>query len=227
MFELCAETLEAVEAGECGGADRAELCVRLEVGGLTPPLALTAAAVRAVSMPIFVLIRPREGDFVYSAAEFSLMKQQIEKTKQAGAGGVVLGVQRVDGRVDVERSRELVELARPMAVTFHRAFDRTPDLSEALEAVIATGADYLLTSGGAPQVLEGAEALAQLVRQAGERIRILAGGGLRLENLAEIVERSGVQCLHGSLSHHAEDGATLEARVRKAVGVMESIFCCQ
>ena len=227
LFELCAESVEAIAAGERGGADRAELCARLDVGGVTPEASLTAAAVAAVSIPVFVLIRPRAGDFVYSGAEFSQMRRQIEEAKQAGAGGVVLGVLRDDGSIDVERSRELVQWARPMAVTFHRAFDRTPDLSAALEAVIATGADFLLTSGGAADVLGGAETLAPLVRQAGERIRIMAGGGLRLGNLVEILERSGVHCLHGSLTHHGSEAGTLESNVGEAVGLMEGIFCCR
>lgn len=227
LFELCAETLDSIEAGERGGADRAELCARLDIGGVTPSIDLTVAAVQAVSIPIFVLIRPRGGDFAYSRAEFSLMRRQIEDAKQAGASGVVLGVLHEDGHIDEARSRELVELARPMAVTFHRAFDHTPNLSAALETVIATGADFLLTSGGAPDVLAGAEALDPLVRQAGGRIRILGGGGLRLRNLVEILERSGVHGLHGSLSHQSEQGTTLEANVREAVELMESRFCNQ
>jgi len=127
------------------------------------------------------------------------MKMQIEQAKQAGADGVVLGVLLPDGRVDMERTCELIETARPMAVTFHRAFDKTPDLSEALETVIQTGAECLLTSGGAPHVLAGAESIAQLHRQAAGRIQIMAGGGLRLSDVDEVLQQTGVSFLHGSL----------------------------
>jgi copper homeostasis protein len=165
---------------------------------------------------------------VYSAAEFEQIKQQIEWVKEAGAAGVVLGVLRADGHVDVPRSHELVALARPMKVSFHRAFDETRDKAEALEAVIATGADCLLTSGGAPDVLTGAEELGRLVHQAGERIQIMAGGGLRLTNIVEVLDRSGVPCLHGSLTErgtdrenvNGDDTAILEADVRTMVGLL-------
>jgi len=227
FFELCAESFEAAAAGESGGADRIELCSDLSCGGVTPRSELMDAAFRSLTIPIHVLIRPRDGDFVYSDNEFDLMRRQVEAAKYAGASGVALGVLLPDGRVDVERTRKLVELARPMAVTFHRAFDETRDLSEALESVIATGADCLLTSGGAPDVLLGAEIIAALRRQAGERIHVIAGGGLRLENVVEIVRRTGVLSLHGSLSrrngHSSPKDALnwLEADVRHAVALLQ------
>lgn len=224
LFELCVESLDAAQAAERGGVDRIELCTQLEIGGVTPADELTAATTQALRIPVRVLIRPRGGDFVYTAAEFEQIRQQIVGVKEAGAAGVVLGVLDADGRVDALRSRELVELAHPMKVTFHRAFDETRDKAEALEAVIATGADCLLTSGGAPDVLTGAEELDKLVRQAGERIQIMAGGGLRLANLLEVLERSGVPCLHGSLTEHETDqeadAEILEADVRTAVGLL-------
>jgi copper homeostasis protein len=228
LFELCVESLGSAQAAERGGADRVELCTALEIGGVTPAEELTAATIQSLRIPVHVLIRPRGGDFVYSAAEFEQIRQQIEGVKKAGAAGVVLGVLLADGRVDVPRSRELVALARPMKVTFHRAFDETGDKAEALEAVIETGADWLLTSGGAPDVLTGAEVLGKLVHQAGERIQIMAGGGLRLANLVEVLERSCVPCLHGSLTDrgserenvYGDDAAILEADVRTVVGLL-------
>jgi copper homeostasis protein len=226
FFELCAESREAACAAEAGGADRIELCTELASGGLTPCAELIAASVSALSIPVYVLIRPRAGSFVFSAEEFALMRRQIEEAKEVGASGVALGVLREDGRVDVERTRELVDLARPMAATFHRAFDETPDLEESLERVIETGAEGLLTSGGAREVLGGAESICGLRRQAGDRIDIIAGGGLKLETLPEVVRRSGVFCLHGSLKRkqngHAaeEDAAALEADVREAVRLL-------
>jgi copper homeostasis protein len=127
------------------------------------------------------------------------MRSEIEQAKAAGASGIAVGILFPDSSVDVKRSRELVELARPMKVTFHRAFDVVRDQRKALEDVILTGADSLLTSGGAPDVLTGAEQICRLQRQAGDRLEIMAGGGLRLTNLAEVVRQSGVSCLHGSL----------------------------
>jgi len=165
------------------------------------------------------------------------MERQIEQVGQAGAAGVAIGVLLPDGRVDVERSRGLVRLARPMRVTFHRAFDEAADLDEALEAVIQTGADCLLTSGGAPDVLAGADTIARLHTQAGARLEIMAGGGLQLGNLEEVVRRTGVSSLHGSLTRNADAGernaahstnghfvsggsAMLEAKVRELVRLL-------
>jgi copper homeostasis protein len=177
-----------------------ELCEQLEIDGLTPAPALLAGVLRSVSIPVHVLIRPRGGDFVYSPAEFALMREQVLQAKAAGASGVAIGILHADGRVDVARSRELAELARPMKVTFHRAFDKAVHQESALEDVMRVGANSLLTSGGALNVLIGAEQLGRLQRQAGDRLEIMAGGGLRLSNLAEVVRRSGVTCLHGSLA---------------------------
>jgi copper homeostasis protein len=198
-FELCTQTLEAARAAEAGGADRIELCARLSVGGVSPNFDLITATVRTVNIPVHVLIRPRAGDFCFSVAEFELMGRQIEMAKKAGAAGVAVGALLPDGRVDVQRSRELVDLARPMKSTFHRAFDETRDLEEALEDVVSTGASCLLTSGGEKDVLTGARSIARLREQAGERLDLMAGGGLRLHNLGEVVRRSGVSFLHGSL----------------------------
>jgi copper homeostasis protein len=158
------------------------------------------------------------------------MKRQIEQARAAGASGVALGVLLPGGRVDKGRTCALVDLARPMSTTFHRAFDETPNLSQALEDVIETGAGALLTSGGAPDVLIGAETIAQLVRQAAGRIQIVAGGGLRLETLTEVVRRSGAYCLHGSLSrgngNHrtGANGNMLAVDVREAVRLLRGAF---
>jgi copper homeostasis protein len=228
IFELCAESLEAARAAQNGGADRVELCAALSSGGLTPSVALTTAATAALSIPVYLLIRPRSGDFVYSPDEFMRMRREIEEAREVGAAGVVLGILHPDGRVDVERSRELVELAYPMKTTFHRAFDATPDLFQALEDVIWTGADCLLTSGGKPNVQAGADAIARLQEKASGRLHIMAGGGLTLENLADVVYRTGVSCLHGSLTNWRRNGsgaesaagvntASLEADLREAI----------
>lgn len=198
-FELCAESAGAARIADACGADRVELCANLSVGGTTPPLAMIEDAVSSISIPVHVLIRPRAGDFVYTSEEFARMKEEIRAAKAAGAHGVVLGILLTDGRVDVARSRVLVDASRPMRVTFHRAFDETPDPFQAMEAVVSTGADWLLTSGGERDVVEGAETLARLVRQARGRIRVMVGGGLRLENLVAVVRATGVEWVHGSL----------------------------
>jgi copper homeostasis protein len=229
-FELCAESIEAAAAGERGGANRVELCSALDCGGLTPDADLTRAALVSLKIPVHILIRPRNGNFVFSASEFDMMRRQIEHAKQNGASGVAIGVLLPNGQVDVERSRELVELARPMAATFHRAFDETADLHEALEHVIETGATSLLTSGGAADVLSGADFIASLRHQAGGRISMIAGGGLRIEGLPETVRRSGVFSLHGSLSRR-NGHSTLEARlkaletdVQEAVSLLQNAY---
>jgi len=226
LFELCGESLESALRAESGGAHRIELCARLRIGGVTPDFGLVEAAVRALSIPVHVLIRPRPGDFVLRPDEFARMQMQIEQARQAGARGVVLGVLLADGRVDLEHARALIELARPMAVTFHRAFDKAANLAEALEAVIQTGAECLLTSGGAADVLTGAETIAQLVQQAAGRIQIMAGGGLRLPDVAEIARRTGVSFLHGSLIRKVPgqpNPEVQEADIREAIRMLQCL----
>ncbi len=230
FFELCAENVEAACAAESGGANRIELCSDLAVGGTTPSQGLMIAAARTVSIPVYVLLRPRAGDFVFSNREIDVMRRQIDKAKTAGASGVALGVLRPNGSVDVDRTRALVEYAHPMGATFHRAFDETSDLSEALEQVIDTGAEGLLTSGGASEVLLGAERIARLQQQAADRIHIIAGGGLRLASMAEVIRKSGLLSMHGSLTGaKGSNGsgtriAQLETDVREAVRLLRSEY---
>lgn len=234
-FELCVETLEAARAAQAGGADRIELCAALSVGGVTADPDLIQATVKTIDIPVHVLIRARNGDFHFSTDEILAMRRQIEDAKNAGAAGVATGVLLANGMVDVERSRELVALAKPMKATFHRAFDEAPDLEEALEDVIATGADCLLTSGGAPDVLTGAGSIARLRELAAGRLDVMAGGGLRLHNLTEVVRRTGVSYLHGSLtrengrsartnSHNGHESSVLEEDVREAVRLFRGHF---
>ena len=221
VFELCIETLEAGRAAEAGGANQVELCAGLFCGGITPPPELAAAVVRTLSIPVSVLIRPRHGNFAFSREEYGLMRRQLGEARDSGAAAVALGVLLPDRRIDVARTRALVELARPMRVTFHRAFDEAPDLFAALDDVIAAGADCLLTSGGQPDVVAGAATIARLCERAPKRFRIMAGGGLRLGNLAEVVQRSGVTMLHGSLTrangsgpHRIGDGHPADKEMR-------------
>ncbi len=199
FFELCTETLEGARLGQIAGVDRLELCSRLSIGGVTPDSQLLEATLQAVQVPVRVLIRPRGGDFLYSTVEFAEMRRQVRQFRNSGAEGIVTGILLPDGNIDIGRTRELVELARPMFTTFHRAFDESIHLDAALEDVIATGADCLLTSGGQPNILAGSAQLAMLHRQAAGRITILAGGGLTLSNLPRIVSETGCTAFHGSL----------------------------
>jgi copper homeostasis protein len=199
VFELCVERLDAYIAARQGGADRIELCSGLSEGGLTPSHALTQAAIRQSGLPVYVLLRPRGGNFLYSDREFALIEEDLAHARQLGASGFVAGVLTREGRVDRRRMRRLVELAGPLEVTFHRAFDSANDLEGALEDVIASGCRRVLSAGGASNVSAGADRLRTLVAQAAGRIAIAAGGGLRVDNAAEIARRSGTCHFHGSM----------------------------
>lgn len=198
-FELCAESLQACLAAGEGGAHRIELCSALSEDGLTPSHSLIQAAVERSGLPIHVLLRPRAGDFVYSRDELALIRQDLLHARSLGASGFVAGVLRPDATVDIERTRELVELAAPLEVTFHRAFDLTPSLDDALEDVIAAGCHRILTSGSKRDVVAGAKNLARLVERAEDRVQIAAGGGLRIENAAFVASETKAQHFHGSL----------------------------
>jgi copper homeostasis protein len=196
ILEICVESVDGASAAQEGGADRVELCANLLEGGTTPSAGAIQLARRKLQIGLQVMIRPRGGDFCYSAAEFEIMKLDIETAKKAGADGIVLGILTPDGSVDETRTQELVGLARPMSVTFHRAFDMTRDPWEAMEILVAMGVDRILTSGQESSVLEGLELIAKLVRKAGDRIIIMPGGGIHERNLRKIMEQSGARELH-------------------------------
>ncbi len=200
LLEISVEALESALAAERGGADRIELCRNLSVGGVTPDADLLRAVRAQVRIPIFSMVRPRAGDFVYSSAEFTEMKRSVVRAKESGMDGVVLGVLTKEHRVDVERTRELTELARPLPVTYHRAFDEIADLDQALEDIIQSGAKRILTSGGAKSALEGAATLAKLIEAAGERIAIVPGAGISSVNIAEVARRTRAREFHSGLS---------------------------
>jgi copper homeostasis protein len=204
IFELCAETIDACLAAKAGGAARIELCSALSEGGLTPSHGLIREAVRLSHLPIHVMVRPRGGGYVYSASEIAIMGEDILHLKTLGIAGIVLGLLNTDDSIDIESTKLLVNLARPLEVTFHRAFDRTPSPSQALEDIIAAGCDRLLTSGGEDDVVTGAASLADLVAQAQGRIEIAAGGGLRISNAASIARITGATSFHGSLREQKE-----------------------
>lgn len=196
LVEACVETVEAARAAAAGGAGRIELCAGLIEGGTTPSAGAIAVAREQLAIPLFVIVRPRGGDFVYSDDDLAVMRRDIASAASAGADGVVLGVLTGAGRVDGEILRQLVDLARPMHVTFHRAFDVTPDFADSLETLVDAGVDRVLTSGGAPTAAEGVATLASLVRQAADRIVVMAGGGITESSVARIVRETGVREIH-------------------------------
>jgi copper homeostasis protein len=224
VAEISVETEERAAAAERGGASRLELCAALEVGGLTPSAELMRAVRARVSIPIFAMVRPRRGDFFYSAAEFEEMRASIDVARAAGMDGVVLGILRADRSVDVERTAELVRAARTLPVTFHRAFDESAELFEALEDVIATGARRLLTSGGAAVAPEVVPRIAELVRRAGRRVVVMPGSGITAENVAGIAVATGATQFHAGLSTVVgrDAGAgVFEREVRRVVEALE------
>jgi copper homeostasis protein len=203
LVEAAVETLEDALAAKRAGADRIELCANLGVGGTTPSAGLIASVVQQVNHPVFVMIRPRGGDFVYAADEIDAMIEDIDRARPLGIAGIVTGALRSDGSVDVDSMRRLMSPASGLPVTFHRAFDVVANRTEALEQVIDLGASRVLTSGGAATALEGTSAIAMLVDQAGERISIIAGGTIRDHNVRDVIARTGVREVHVLLVNEA------------------------
>jgi len=227
LLEISVETLEAALAARRGGADRVELCGNLSIGGVTPSVELMRTIREQLHIPIFGMIRPRGGDFVYSEGEFAEMKRSIGDAKQARIDGVVLGILTKDRLVDIGRTRELVAIARPLPATFHRAFDDCADLREALEDVVQTGASRILTSGGATSALEGAAILAELVAAAGNRITIVPGAGISDSNIARVVKETRAREFHSGLGtvvpYGSHDHQRFETEVRKLTEQLASL----
>lgn len=224
LLEISVESLSSAVAAELGGAHRIELCEYLAVGGVTPSEQLMRDTRAAVKLPIFAMIRPRDEDFVYSGPELARMRDEISLAKSCGMDGLVFGILNPDDTVNVEQTRELVGLARPLPVTFHRAFDETPDLPKALESVIRTGAGRILTSGGKPSAFEGAPVLADLVRAANCRIKILPGAGINASNLAEVARITHASEFHSGLGSTLPYGQSSPAAFQDGVRELTQIL---
>ena len=196
LIELCVEGIDGFLAAQEAGADRVELCASLMEGGLTPSLATIRAAVKVAKIPVHVIIRPRGGDFLYSQAEFDSMVEDVKALREEGVAGVVIGCLTPDGRIDEARTKALVEAARPMSVTCHRAFDMTADAHEALEALVRCGVDRVLTSGQRDTAVDGIAILKSAVEQAAGRIVIMGCGALDAGNIRTVRDETGLTEMH-------------------------------
>lgn len=211
-LEICVDSVESAVNSQDGGADRVELCDNLAEGGTTPSYGTITSARENLAIALHVIIRPRGGDFLYTDSEFDIMRRDIEICGESGVDGIVIGLMRADGTIDVERTLKLAELAHPMSVTFHRAFDMCADPVKGLEDIISTGASRVLTSGQKNKVSEGAGLIKSLVRQAGKRIIIMPGCGLNESNIAEIAVFTGAREFHLTARQVVESGMTFRRK---------------
>ena len=214
LVEAAVETLQGALAAERGGANRIELCANLSEGGTTPNEGLIATVTERTHLPVFVLIRQRTGGFVYSDNEIDSMSRDIETAKSMGIAGIVTGALTADALVDVDHTRILLNAAAELPVTFHRAFDFAVNLPHALEQLIDLGVARVLTSGGRDTALGGADTIAALVDQARDRIAVMAGGGIRENNVREVISRTGVREVHTRLVDEARIRALVDVATR-------------
>lgn len=215
-LEVCCGDMQSVLAAKEGGADRIELCQALEVDGLTPSAEMMAEAI-GLGIPVQVLIRPREGDFVYDEAEVETMLKEIRLAKRLGAKGVVIGALKSDGSIDEETIRRLVSEATGLSITFHRAFDVCSQPTEALEQIVSLGCHRLLTSGQAPSAEQGIPLIKKLVEQSGGRLIIMPGAGVNQENARRILSETGAHEIHGSLRRNGSTDSELVRAVKNSL----------
>jgi copper homeostasis protein len=195
-LEICVDSVESAVNAQVAGADRVELCDNLAEGGTTPSYGTISLARNNLTIGLHVIIRPRGGDFFYTDPEYDIMRRDIDICGECGADGIVIGILCANGAIDTERTAMLVEMANPMAVTFHRAFDMCLDPVQGLEDIISAGASRLLTSGQKDKVPEGADLISRLVKQAGSRIIIMPGSGLDEFNIADMARVTGAHEFH-------------------------------
>jgi copper homeostasis protein len=197
-LEICVNSIHSALAAQEGGASRVELCDNMAEGGTTPSAGMISRCKKLLSIPVFPIIRPRGGDFLYSKEEFEVMKQDILFCKASGCEGIVMGILKVDGSIDIERCAELIALARPMHVTFHRAFDRCNDLEKGLEEIISLGCERVLTSGGNISAENSVQTLKDLIQQSDGRISIMPGSGINENNIDLIAKNTGAYEFHST-----------------------------
>ncbi|WP_205602586.1 copper homeostasis protein CutC [Chelativorans alearense] len=198
LLEVCVDDPSGMAAAIAGGADRIELCSALDLGGLTPPAGSMAGV--ASPVPVYAMIRPRAGDFVYTEEELDVMARDIEAARQAGLAGVVLGAGKRDGSLDYRALKRLAEISGGLGTTLHRVFDLVPDRAEAVEMAVELGFERILTSGGAPTAAEGVEALEETIAAAAGRISIMPGAGINVETIGRLLPRLPVGEVHASCS---------------------------
>jgi copper homeostasis protein len=200
ILEVCVDSVDNALAAQSAGAYRIEFCANLPEGGTTPSSAHIEIARKRLHIKLYVIIRPRGGDFLYNDMEFEIMKSDIHFCGKTGCDGVVIGMLHRDGTIDKERNSELIQIAHQyaMGVTFHRAFDRSADLFSAMETIIELGCERILTSGGYDTAIEGAEIIQQLIEKANGRIIIMPGSGITPENIEGLIEKTGAKELHGT-----------------------------
>ena len=206
IIEVCAESYEYAVKAEKAGADRIELCKDLHLDGLTPDLEIAKKTINKLNIPVFILIRPREGDFNYSNEEYELMKVDIEKFKEMGCKGIVSGVLNEDETIDLERTKELVELSRPLEFTFHRAFDIVQDPFKEIENLIDIGVNRLLTSGQKDKAIDGLDLLNELKEKTNNKIVIMPGSGITIDNFKKF---NSFEEIHGSFTKELNTIVTL------------------
>jgi len=205
-MEVCANSVSSALAAEAGGAIRVELCDNLPEGGTTPSYAQIKLAKKLLKIKVYPIIRPRGGDFLYSDVEFELMKEDIMICRSLNCDGIVIGILKSDGSIDVKRCRELVELAGPMGVTFHRAFDMCSSLERGLEDIIGIGCERVLTSGAEASAVQGASVIRTLINQAAGRITIMPGAGISIKNIESLIYATGAKEFHASARSSVDSG---------------------
>ena len=226
LVEACVDSVVSAVAAERGGARRLELCDNLFDGGTTPSAGMISAVKAAVRIPVFVIVRPRGGGFVYTREEVAIMRLDIEAARMLGADGFALGVLTREARIDVEQLQALMQHVAGLPVTFHRAFDLVRDQEAALETLIQERVPRVLTSGGAASALAGVESIARLSARAAGQITVMAGGGVREETVQEIVHRSGVSEVHvrGTRPVRTEMTGAATLKLRKALPADEGAW---